>query len=178
LANLLPVSFFLLPLLGIFGFLLFENRPQLQPMFIAFFLTVGFGLFSLGAGIAHPAHHRFLPAFGISLAFLIGILAVMLFDFLRLSPKLMRFKLQAIYRRVIAYSFIGLLFTLIGIIICFQIRNIWELDQIQVLGLTAEQRVGVWEIREKTSLIENFFGLTITTLTGFATAILKVKLRT
>ena len=177
LANLLPVSFFLLPLLGIFGFLLFENRPQLQPIFIAFFLTVCFGLFSLGAGIAHPAPSRFLPAFGVSLAFLIGILAVMLFDFLRLSPKLKRFKLQAIYRRVIAYSFIGLLFGLMGMIIGFQIRNIWELDRVQVLGLITEQRVGIWEIREQTSPLENIFGITITGLSIASAGLIQRKIK-
>jgi len=176
LANLLPLSFFLLPLLGIFGFLLFENRPQLQPMFIALFLTIGFGLFSLGAGVAHPSPSRFLPAFGISLAFLAGILSVWIFDFLRFSPKVERFKTVSAFRRIIAYGLVGLFFVLTIVIIGFFGRNLWQLEKTQVLGLVAEQKVGIWEIKEKTTVLESVLGYTITGLTGLGVAILKAKL--
>jgi len=176
LANLLPVSFFLLPLLGVFGFLLFENRPQLQPIFIAFFLTVGFGLFSLGAGVAHPTPSRFLPAFGISLAFLLGILITWLFDFLRTSPKLKRFKIVSSYRRLISFGLIGLIFVLVVAIDVFNSSSLWQLEKTQVLGLTAEQKVGVWEIKEKTTQLESWIGYTITGLTALGVAILKTRL--
>ncbi|KPJ70949.1 hypothetical protein AMJ51_00530 [Microgenomates bacterium DG_75] len=175
LANLLPVSFFLVPLLGVFGFLLFENRPQLQPIFVAFFLTIGFGLFSLGAGVTYPVPSRFLPAFGISLAFLLGVLSAGLFDFLRRSPKPKRFRISSSARKVMAWGLISLIFSLITIIIIFSLRNFWELEQTQVLGFTTEQKVGIWEIKEKTTLIENIFGYTITGLTAIGAAILKVK---
>lgn len=175
LANLLPISFFLVPLLGVFGFLLFENRPQLQPIFIAFFLTVGFGLFSLGAGVVHPAPSRFLPAFGISCAFLLGILIINLFDFLRRSPKLERFSF-APYRRIIAFGLIGLILVLIIATIGFSSRSLWELEQVRVLGLTAEQKVGIWEIKEKTTGFGSVLGYTITGLTAIGVAILKTKL--
>lgn len=175
LSTLLPISFFLVPLLGVFGFLLFENRPQLQPMFIAFFLSVGFGLFSLGAGVAHPAPSRFLPAFGISFAFLLGILIVNLFDFLRRSPKIERFSF-APYRRLIAFVLIGLILVLIIATIAFSSRSLWELEQVQVLGLTTDQTVGIWEIKEKTDGIGNLFGYLITGLTVLGVVILKTKL--
>jgi len=176
LANLLPVSFFLIPLLGVFGFLLFENRPQLQPIFVAFFLTIGFGLFSLGAGMTYPVPSRFLPAFGISLAFLLGVLSAGLFDFLHRSPRLKRFRISSSTRKIIAWGLISLIFSLIGIIIVFSLRNFWELEQTQVLGLTTEQKVGIWEIREKTTLVENIFGYTITGLTAIGVVVLKIGL--
>jgi len=175
--KLLPVSFFLVPLLGVFGFLLFENRPQLQPVFIAFFLTFAFGAFSLGAGIVHPSPSRFLAAFGISFAFLTGILVVRFADFLRNSPKLKRLKVISSHRRLIAFGLIGLLFVLLIAIIGFSKENQWELGESQVLGLTAEQKVGAWEIKEKTSLVESIFGYTITALTAFGAVTLKKKLR-
>lgn len=177
LSNLLPISFFLLPLLGTVGFLLFENRPQFQSLFIAFFLTVTFGLFSLGAGVAHPTPSRFLPAFGVSLAFLIGMLVVWFFDFLRNSPKIKKFKIIFHYRRIFAYGLIGTVFSLIIIITFFLGKNLWELEQFQVLGaISSEKTVGLWEIKEKTSQIENLIGYGISGLTGLAVLILKLKL--
>lgn len=176
LANLLPVSFFLVPLLGVFGFLLFENRPQLQPMFIAFFLTIAFGLFSLGAGIAHPAYYRFLPAFGVSLAFLLGLVIVGLFDFLNLSPRLKRLKIIPFPQITIGLGLISLVFIIMMIIIGSQSRELWILAQEQVLGLAVEQKVGVWEIREQTSLLENIFGLTITGLSIVSVGLIERKI--
>ena len=176
LANLLPISFFLVPLLGIFGFLLFENRPQLQPMFIAFFLTISFGLFSLGAGLAHPTPSRFLPAFGISLAFLLGILIVVLFDFLCLFPKKRRLLPLPVKPKWFGFGLLSLLFGLIMIMIISQAGNLWQLGETKVLGLTAEQKVGVWEIREKTSMVEGLFGYGISGITALSVLILKLKL--
>jgi len=175
-SNLLPISFFLFPLLGVFGFLLFENQPQLQPMFIAFFLTVTFGLFSLGAGVPHPSPSRFLPALGISLAFLIGVLVTWLFDFLRISPKMKRFKTIFPYRRLIAFGLVGLIFVLIGAIIFFSSGGIEQLGETQVLGLETVKKVGIWEIKEKTSRLESIFGYTITGLTGLGVVILRTRL--
>ncbi len=176
LSNLLPVSFFLLPILGVFGFLLFENRPQLQPMFIAFFLTIGFGLFSIGAGVAHPSPSRFLPAFGISLAFLLGILVTAFYDFLRASPKLKKFKIPTFRRQLAAFGLIFLVFTSIFIMITAFSQNLWGLEESRVLGLTAEQKVGVWDIKEKTGLVESVFGYLITSLTAAGVIILKSRL--
>lgn len=175
-ANLLPLSFFLFPLLGIFGFLLFENRAQLQPVFIAFFLTICFGLFSLGAGVGQSASSRFLPTFGVSFAFLVGLLTVWLFDFLRASPKLKRLKVILPYRGQVAFGLIGLLSVALVLIIIFASRSLWQLEETLVLGLTAEQRVGIWEIREQTTRFESFFGYVITVLTSVGVAILKTKL--
>lgn len=175
-STLLPISFFLLPLLGVFGFLLFENRPQLQPMFIAFFLTIGFGLFSLGAGVAYPTPSRFLPTFGISLAFLLGILITWLFDFLRVSSKFRRFKLNVFPRKTLAFGLISLIFVLIASLTISSGGALRELEQTRVLGLTTDQTVGIWEIKEKTTRLESIIGYAITGLTALGVAILRARL--
>jgi len=175
--NLLPPSFFLLPLLGVFGFLLFENRPQLQPMFIAFFLTVCFGLFSLGAGVEYHSPSRFLPSFGISLAFLLGISTVGLFDFLRTSTKLERFQILTAYRRQIAYGLIGLLFAVIIMTIGFSGPSLWQLEKTQVLGLATAKKVGLWEIKEQTSQAESIFGYSLTVLSLMMVGFIQRKLK-
>lgn len=174
--NLLPVSFFLLPVLGILGFLLFENQPRLQQMFIAFFLTVGFGLFYLGAGIAHPAPSRFLPAFGISLAFLLGITITWFFDFLRLSPRLKRFKTLLPFRRLIAFGMVGLIAFLILTISVFYANSLWELGNRQVLGLATDKTVGIWDIKEQTSRVGEIAGYAISATTGLVALFLRMKI--
>ncbi len=174
--NLLPISFFLLPLLGVFGFLLFENRPNLQPVFIAFFLVIGFSLFSLGAGAVHPLPSRFVPALGIALAYLLGILISLLFDFIRHSSKLKKLNLSRAGRRLIAFGLLGLTFVLIFLIFLNGRFALWELETTQILGIAAEQKVGVWELREKIGFLENILGIIITSLTVIGVAILKTRL--
>ncbi|MFZ5366471.1 MAG: hypothetical protein ACOZBZ_04270 [Patescibacteria group bacterium] len=177
LSTLLPISFFLFPLLGVFGFLLFENRPQLQPMFIAFFQTLTFGLFSLGAGVAHPSPSRFLPAFGISLAFLLGISITGLFDFLRLSDWLARFKISTSRRNLVAFSLLGLVLVTLTLIIFLFAPSLWSLEETQVLGaLSPDKTVGMWEIKEKTNQIESLVGYMISGVSALSVLILRLKL--
>jgi len=177
LGNLLPISFFLLPILGVFGFLLFENRSNLQPMFIALFLTVVFCLFFLGAGVTHLFPSRFLPAFGISLAFLLGILFVWIFDFLLFSEKLQKF-LDIFKRKMIAFGLIGLVFAIIFLIVILWGKNLWEFEQLQVLGaISPEQIVGLWEIKEQTSQVEGLVGYGISAITVLMVIFLRLWLR-
>lgn len=172
--NLLPISFFLLPILGVFGFLLFENRAKLQPLFIALFLSFTFGFFSLGAGISHPSPSRFLPGLGASLALLIGVAFVGLFDFLRLSEKINKY-LSTQYRKWLSFGLLGILFGSVATLI--MLSRLPTSGEAIVLGSAAEQRIGFWEIRERTSQIESLIGYTISILTILAVAILRAKLR-
>ena len=134
-------------------------------------------MFSLGAGIVHPAPSRFLPAFGISLAFLLGVLIIWLFDFLRTSEKLKRFKTIYPYRRLVAFGLISFIFIFFLVMIIFSYQDFWGMEQSRVLGLTADQKVGIWDIKEKTGSAESIFGYTITGLTAIAVGILKLRLR-
>ncbi len=175
--NLLPVSFFLMPVLGVIGFLLFENRPQLQPMFIAFFLSFAFGLFSLGAGVVHPFPSRFLPAFGILVAFLVGFVIVGLFDFLRFSPKIKKFRGLALHRKKAAFGLMGLVWVLIIAMYFSRSEGLWELAETQVLGLSEEHKVGIWEIKEQTTRLDSLIGYGVTGLTVFIAILLRAKLK-
>ena len=174
--NLIPPSFFLLPLLAIFGFLLFENRPQLQSVFIAFFLAVAFGLFSLGAGLGHASPSRFQAAFGLSVSFLFGVLVVGIFDFLRLSSWLKKFGRLGSYRRIVAYGVLIFLLIVLLIILFVFAGNLWDLESDRVLGLSSEKKVGLWEFKEQIGLIEGVLGYIITLMTGAGVLIIKTRL--
>ncbi|QQS39293.1 hypothetical protein IPM62_01640 [Candidatus Woesebacteria bacterium] len=83
LSRLIPMTFFTLPILATFGYLLFDRKPQLQSLFVSFFLLVSFlVLSSAGGGIfsLHPS--RYVPELGISLAFFIGIVFVRIGDYI------------------------------------------------------------------------------------------------
>jgi hypothetical protein len=175
--NLLPVSFFVLPVLGVGGFLFFENRPQFQPMFIAFFLSVAFGLFSLGAGVVHPLPSRFVPALGISVAFLTGFLIVWFFDFLRLSSRIEKFKKLASNRQLAAFGLIFLFFILTISTYVLKSKNLVALSDVRVLGLSEDKTVGIWEIRQNTTFFESLIGYGMTSLTFLSVAVLRNNLK-
>lgn len=175
LTNLLPVSFFLIPLLGIFGFLLFENRAHLQALFIALFLAVILGLFSLGAGLSNPSPARFVPAFGLAMAFLLGILVVWLFDFLRFSPSLERVRFLAACRSWLGFGFLGLVISLI-LLMFLSGASLANQETQLLVALSEDKKVGIWELKERPSLLGNVFGYLITGLTLVFVGFIRKKL--
>ncbi|MDP2649497.1 MAG: hypothetical protein Q8P10_01495 [bacterium] len=86
--NFIPISFFVLPIVGTFGYLLFDRKTNLQPVFLACFWTITFLLIILMGkrNFIALGPVRYLPELGISVAFLLGIGVVSLIDFLK-SPK-------------------------------------------------------------------------------------------
>ena len=60
--------------------------------------------------------------------------------------------------------------------IIFSYRDFLALESTQVLGLATEQKVGIWEIKEKTTTVENLLGYSITGLTTLAVLVLRLKL--
>jgi len=71
--NLIPLSFFVLPVLGTFGFLIFDKRAHLQPLFVALGLTIVFGLISFAGGLAKfavSAQSRYHPEVSMALSIL------------------------------------------------------------------------------------------------------------
>lgn len=174
--RLLPISFFLVPLLGTFGYLLFEQRSHLQPAFLAIFWTIGFGLLALGAGVPVSAPSRFLSGFGISLAFLLALLMVALFDFIRFSPRLKGFRISQRKRQLLGLAFMALITGVIFLVVFWKSGSVHP-ERALVLGaISPEQTVGLWEIREKTSRLETVLGYSITALTGLGVAVLRMKL--
>lgn len=84
--NLVPMSFFILPVLGTFGYLLFSRKPGLQPAFLGFFWTAVFLIIILvakGNGTAFSS--RYLSELGIALSLLVGLLLTALVDGLKSS---------------------------------------------------------------------------------------------
>lgn len=83
--SLIPVSFFVVPVLATFGYLLFDRRPNLQSVFLSVFFTLTFLIISsVSSGVLASAHKsRYQAEFGISLSLLIGVVFVKLFDYLR-----------------------------------------------------------------------------------------------
>lgn len=176
LGNLLPISFFLVPILAILGFLLFENRIHLQPAFLAIFWVIIFALLSFGGGLTFLSASRFLPSLGISLAFFLGIAVLWIFDFIRFSQWLnLRLKDFKKYQEEIA---IGMVSLLIGSFIALVLVNQFyqkSFNDSQVLGWRVDNSIGIWDIREKTTLAESVFGYSITGLTIIAILMIKNK---
>jgi len=176
-SNILPVSFFLVPLLGVFGFLLFENRAHLQALFISFFLTVGFGLLVAGLGFSTVSSSRFEPAFGISLAFLLGVGITLFLDYFKDSESLGRIEIIASYRNLLMRGMIAAIFLFFLFLFVSYGRSLFPSEE-RVLGfLIPEHGIGLWEIRERTSQGETLVGYAISVLTGAGVGILRLKLR-
>lgn len=177
-SKLIPISFFLVPLLAIFGFLFFENRAHLQGLFIAVFLTIIFALLYLGTGISNSSPSRFLPALGISSAYLIASLSGLVFDFLRSAQKIGHWNMEVRLRQWLAFGFIIVFVCSLGLTVLVSGLRLGEtfLDS-SVLGVMTENRTGIWEIKEKTTLGETIIGYGITLFTVLTTTLLKLKLR-
>ncbi|HUV46563.1 MAG TPA: hypothetical protein VMW29_00360 [Candidatus Bathyarchaeia archaeon] len=173
LASLFPLSFFLVPLLGAFGFLLFENRPRLQPLFLAVFLSIGFGLLSLGAGMQLSSPYRFLPSLGMALAFLGSIVLARIFDFLKRRRSFRQFSGISRYRKQILFFSITLFFTIITSIIMASAKNFGQLEQEEVLGLVDSKTTGIWEARNAIGWFHHIIGGSI----SFSTAGLLIFIR-
>jgi len=169
LTNLLPLSFFLVPLLGVFGFLLFENRPQLQSLFLAVFFTIGFAALYLGTGMEVTEPSRFLPAVGISLAFLGGVLIAKLFDYLHKFSGFKGVKIMKKHRELLPFLAVSLFLGLNLGIINFSGRSFIEAGQGQILGASTVERKGIWEMRQSTKGLANIAGNLISLSTiGFS----------
>ncbi len=85
LANLIPLSLFIVPVLGAFGFLLFDRKANLQPVFLASFWTIVFVLIAMAGlhGFLSSSSSRYYPELGIALALLAGMATVKINDTLQ-----------------------------------------------------------------------------------------------
>jgi hypothetical protein len=174
--NVLPLTFFLVPLLGAFGYLVFENRPQLQPIFLALFLTVIFGLLSLGgAGVYLTTPSRFLPSFGLSVSFLGGVLLAKAVDFLHKPQVFNRYELLRRYGRTISGSMVVMFFCLSFLV--YGLRENRIRRESKVLGIQDVKRAGLWEIREQSRGWADIVGGGLTGLTILAVAYISFKVK-
>lgn len=165
--NLIPLAFVVLPVLAAFGFLLFEKRAQLQPLFIALGLSVLFGMIAFADYMSHffPSHpRRYLPELGLAISFLIGILAVSFSDYLQFEGRFRQWRLTVLGRqwaKRVFWLLFGLIFTASFLLF---LPGIWELPEAQVLGVLSGGLVtsSFWDIREETSLPDRGVGVVMT----------------
>lgn len=115
--DLIPLLFFLVPVLGTFAFLIFDRRPSLQPFFIAASLTLTFYLLRFlgdSFGSDFPiAGDRYEVELTFTRAFLIGLIIMWFFDALRVGKLLQ--KLPALYEKREALALTGVLIIIIGL---------------------------------------------------------------
>ncbi len=176
--SLFPLAFFLTPLLGVFGFLLFESRPRLQGLFVAVFWTIGFFLLFLGAGLKLSSPVRFLPSLGVSLSFLLAILLGYLSTYLKTLSYLKQFSFIGRFRRLIILVVLVVLAISFLLIVSKTRKDFVEKEQYLVLGLETVKRTGLWEIRKRSSgLVSDGIGFTLSLSTFGLLGLVRTKLK-
>lgn len=108
--NLLPMTFFIVPILGTFAFLIFDRRPALQPLFLSLGFTVTFGMLHM-VRISFVEttifnQSRYAAEVSFVAAFLVGILMMWVFDLVRGGKLVARFPRLKGYHIHLAYAFI------------------------------------------------------------------------
>lgn len=151
-SKLLPISFFAIPALGAFGYLLFDRKPTLQPVFLASFFTISFSLISLVGDGVFPSHpSRYVSELGISLALMLSVVLV------KTSESLKVFETNKFYLRfAIFLIYVGLS---VAIILGSQ-RIAYNQN---VLGAwTGVEKGTIWQEREKFGGISSLVGYVMT----------------
>lgn len=169
--RLVPISFFVIPVLAAFGFLLFDRKPDLQPVFLASFYTIGFALIVLVRGGLFPSHpSRYIPEFGISMAFLLSIAVVKVTDRIRFLKTESKFNLSYIANFILlAIVSISVLGVVVG-------RSSLVRSQSDVLGIwTGVERGEIWLARDQVGGLSSVLGYMITGGTVLSLPYLWVK---
>lgn len=170
LKNLIPLSFFIFPVLGTFGFLIFDKRAHLQPLFVALGLTVVFGLISFAGGLAKFAvssQSRYLPEVSMSLAVLWGVVGAFVYDMIRVLPQTRWFPVPLARRDTLQRGlFVGFIVIVLLLTVFFPYRGVEGRGRGSfVAGVTSSVAIDIGEIRELTGGIDRAIGYVITLLT-------------
>jgi hypothetical protein len=164
--RLIPISFFAIPILASFGFLLFDRKPNLQPVFLASFYSIAFALTALAVkGGFFPSNpSRYAPELGISLAFLISIALIKLADFLRFTSVTKVSPLFDVHKGTLVNSLMGIVFLVLVLFILISRDSLISLgENDNVLGLwTGVAKGDLWVARENFMGIWGILGITIT----------------
>lgn len=153
-SKLLPISFFALPTLGAFGYLLFDRKPSLQTVFLASFFTIAFSLISLAGGGVVPSHpSRYVAELGISVSLFLSVVLVKLFESLKF------FENKKMYVRLV------IILVYVGLSTAILLGNKNVVYNNQVLGLwTGVEKGTIWQEREKFGGMSAVSGYLITLL--------------
>lgn len=172
--KLIPISFFTLPILGAFGYLLFDRKPDLQSVFLATFYSISFGMIVLVGGGFVPSHpSRYLSEFGMSLAFLAGVGIVGMLDLLKFRKKRI---LAFIGNKALSFY---ILFVLVLALVFFILikRDGITLDSESILGLWIGVEHGeIWAAKDKGGIL-SYSGYLITGLSALSLFVIGIKNR-
>lgn len=174
-SKFIPISFFVVPALGVFGYLLFDRKPTLQPVFLASFFTITFLLISLAGGGVVPSHpSRYVYELGISFSFLVSIIIVSISDYVRLSKKI---GLSKMHKTFLANGMLLLSLVILVAGVVFG-KNQMITETSNVLGMwEGVQKGDIWLARDRFGGLHAFAGHTITgvSVLGLLFMSLKVK---
>lgn len=126
--NFLPLSFFLIPILGTFFFLIFDRRPSLQPIFISLSLTILFWIFHwIRVSFVDTAifdQDRYGAEVSFAFSFLSGVLLTVVFDLIRGGVLLKKYNLTKDQRFRVAYGLMTLFLTVMLLSLILIKRNV------------------------------------------------------
>lgn len=168
--RLVPISFVVVPILATFGFLLFERKKDLQPIFLSLFLTIAFILLIVfGRFPGHP--RRFYPELGLTLAFFLGVCYQFFVDWLR-SIDLKKIKGRQLPKffktnqEKIAWAITGILILAVIIFSLLKRESLENYAYAGVLGLVDPmQKTSVWQLRNLVSWGWRLVGVLISLFT-------------
>ncbi|HUC95249.1 MAG TPA: hypothetical protein VMR19_04595 [Candidatus Saccharimonadales bacterium] len=160
-SKLLPISFFALPVLATFGYLLFDRRPNLQPLFIASFCTIVFFIITaVGGNLVPSSPVRYRAEMGVAVSFFAAFLFVQLIEFVKF--RLIKEKFTGKFCSFLVNSLnpvLGIVFLAAGLFV----RDIMIYDSTDILGVwTDVQKGSVWVARDNFTGIHAYIGYAIT----------------
>lgn len=180
--NLIPLSFFVLPVVGTFGFLIFDKRAHLQPLFVALGLTIVFGLISFAGGLAKfavSAQSRYHPEVSMALSILWGVVGVFVYDLVGRLPKTKWFPVPDSKRMLLQRGMV-VGFIIVSVILAVAVPHreaVSRRGSRLVAGVTESVVIDIGEIRERTGGSHRIAGYIITSATAVATAGMYWRLR-
>jgi DMSO/TMAO reductase YedYZ heme-binding membrane subunit len=162
-SKLLPVSLFIIPILGTFGYLLFDRKPHLQPLFIASFCSIAFFIITAAGGNMMPSTPaRYRTELGISASFLLGFLLISAIEFLKF--RVIKVKIKGKFGNFLANSVNPLIGVALLTIVAFT-RDLSLYGDSNVLGMwTDVQKGDVWQARDNFMGIDAYLGYAITAI--------------
>jgi len=172
--KILPISLFVFPVLGIFGYLLFDRKPNLQPLFMASFCTIAFFIVATAGGNLMPSSPaRYRVELGISASFLIGFLLVTLID--ELKFRVIKTKLQGKLGDYLANLLSPVIGTVLSLI-AVSIRDIMIYNDNNVLGIWDNVQKGdIWVAKDNFMGYHAFIGYAITAMAVGTLTYLAIK---
>ena len=172
-SKVIPITFFTIPVLGAFGYLLFDRKPSLQPLFLASFFSISFLMISIAGGGVFPSHpSRYVHEFGFALSYTFAIVIVGISDYIRFSNMkiLARFN-----KRFISQSLLGV-GLVASVLLIFLLRGNLVYYDYSVLGIWDDVEKGrIWEAKDRFQGPYSFLGFSITGVSVFGLSFMAIK---